>query len=410
MVKKKPAGRKLLLAVSFVSAVALWLIVSVFLNPESTRTISRIPINVDSYSATLDAMGLSVVGTGAETVKVEVSGNRLDLSSLTADDFTVTPRFSGVDKAGIYTLDLSVVVNSGDGNIEVVSVSPRTVSITVARIDVVTLPLTYKVTGDVPDGYFLEGVTLADEYVRISGPADVISGISSAAVIIEEAVNGSAVLPVRLFDAQGNEITDENLELSVSRTEVSVRVLKTKVLTLVAQLVGLPGGIPNNAVTLSVAPSTITVAGPEDVINTMDDVFTVASININTVSESEVRETELTLPGGVQTVDGTSSVLVEITVAEDMIVTYVDVTNFELSPYLQGFNVTVETVRLRNVEVVGKAEVVDAITSEDIVATVMYDMSDTPQKGRYTMTVELSSPTLDGFWVVGTYEVNVKVS
>lgn len=405
---KKQADRRILLAVSFAIAIVLWFVVSVFLNPYSTRTMRDVPVNTAPLTATLDSMGLSLVNVSAEAVSVDVSGSRIDLSTLDAEDINVTPKISGISKAGAYTLDLTAVIND-DGNIEVTAITPKSITVTVARMDTVKLPLKYNVTGAVPEGYFLDSVTIADEFITVGGPADVVSRIETAEVTIADVTNGIRDIPVRLLDKQGNEITDDTLTKSVTATRTEMVLLKTKTLTLNAIIKDMPRLARSSIVTLSVTPETVTVAGPEEVIDGMNDTLTVLELSMYEIYESTVKEINLSLPEGVRTVDGTETVSVEITVADEITVNYIDVRNFVLSEYLQGFDVTVETLRIRNVKIAGTADAVDAVTSEDLIATVIYDETQIPQKGRYTMDVVITSVSPAGFWVVGEYVVNVKV-
>lgn len=405
---KKQTDRRILLAVSFIVAIVLWFVVSVFLNPYSTRTMRDVSVNTAPLTATLDSMGLSLVSVSAEAVSVDVSGSRIDLSTLDAEDINVTPKISGISKAGAYTLDLTAVIND-DGNIEVTAITPKSITVTVARMDTVKLPLKYNVTGAVPEGYFLDSVTIADEFITVGGPADVVSRIETAEVTIADVTNGIRDIPVRLLDKQGNEITDDTLTKSVTATRTEMVLLKTKTLTLNAIIKDMPRLARSSIVTLSVTPETVTVAGPEEVIDGMNDTLTVLELSMYEIYESTVKEINLSLPEGVRTVDGTETVSVEITVADEITVNYIDVRNFVLSEYLQGFDVTVETLRIRNVKIAGTADAVDAVTSEDLIATVIYDETQIPQKGRYTMDVVITSVSPAGFWVVGEYVVNVKV-
>lgn len=408
MGRKRQTDTRVLFVISLVVAAVLWFVVSVFLNPHSNRTIRSIPINTAPLTATLDSMGLSLVSVSTESVSVDVSGSRIDLSTLTADDFNVTPKISGISKAGAYTLDLTAVI-ADDGVIDVTAISPKSITVTVARIDTVRLPLKYNVTGAVPDGYFLDSVTIEDEFITVSGPSDVVSRIETAEVTIAEVENGTRDIPVRLLDKQGNEITDTTLTKSITATKTDMVLLKTKSLTLNAIVKDMPRLTRSNIITLSVSPESVTVAGPEAVIDGMDDVLTVLELTMSEIYESTEKEVELKLPEGVRTVDGTETVTVTVTVADEITVNYIDVRNFVLSDYLQEFDVTVETIRIRNVKIAGTADAVDAVTSDDLVATVVYDETQIPQKGRYTMDVVITSENAANFWVVGEYEVSVKV-
>ena len=407
--RKKALSKRMLLIISFIAAIALWFIVSVILNPIGTRGISNIPISLSNGTATLDSLGMSVVNSSVNSVSVEVSGSRLAITGLTADDFTVTPVYSGISGAGVYTLNLAVMLKDANAGIEIISFSPHTINLTVARIDTQTFPLVYKVNGDVPEGYYLESVSLSEKSVTVSGPSDVVSRIASAQVDIDELTNGISTLPVRLLDEASLEVSDENLTYDITSATVNTVLLKTKTIDLTAALTDVPSGVYSSAVTLSVEPSQVTIAGHDDIIDSIADEFTVASISLSEVTSDDVREFELSLPGEIKTIDGTTAVDVTVDVADNIIVSYIDIRDFTLSDYLQGYNVTVSTTRLRNVQLVGPADVLDEITAGDIVATVVYDETQTPQKGLYAMEVVISSPTVEGFWVAGRYEVNVKV-
>ncbi len=409
--KKKQADKKFMLIVSFAMAVILWFIVCVFLNPTSTRTITGIPVSMSAGTKMLEALGLDMVaGEGTDPITVDVSGNRINVSALTAADFTVTPKFNAVNKAGTYTLELTVALNNTDGNVEITAFSPKTVNITVARTETVTLPINYKV-GTVPEGYFLSSVTLQNEAVTVTGPDSLVSKVKKAEVSVTNPQNGTVSLPVVLLDAEGKEITDPSLMLSLTATDVAVSLLKTKELTLQAGLTSLTPGLPAGAVNLSVSPSTITVAGPDEAIDRLGDTYKVADIALSSVGKDEVREVPLTLPGSIGTVDGVTAVEIAVDVADNIIHSYVDLTDFALGDSLSGYDVTVTTVRLRNVQIAGTADVVDNITPADLTATVTYNSAQPLQSGRYyPMTVVITSSTQSGFWVVGEYEVNVKVN
>lgn len=409
--EKKKADKKVMLIVSFAMAAILWFIVCVFLNPDSTRTISGVPISMAAGAKTLEALGLDMVDDmSVSNVTVDVSGSRINVSALTATDFTVTPKFNAVSKAGTYTLELTVTLNNPDGNVEITSFSPKTVDITVARTDTVSLPITYTVDA-VPEGYFLSSVTLADESLTITGPDSMVLLVKSAVVQVDSPANGTTSLPVLLLDAMGNEVVNTALTPSLTATDVTVSLLKTKELTLEATLTDLPAGVPVGIVNLSVSPATVTVAGPEEVIDTLSDTYSVADISLSSIGASETREFDLPLPGGVRTVDGVTAVDVQIDLSGSIIQSYLDITDFVLSDALLSYDVTVTTVRLRNVQIAGTADVVDAITAEDLIATVTYDGSQPLQSGiYYPMNVRITSDTISGFWVVGEYEVNVKVN
>lgn len=247
--------------------------------------------------------------------------------------------------------------------------------------------------------------------MTVTGPEQAVAKVASASVSVDSPVTGVTSLPIRLLDAQGNEVVDSSLTLSTTEVDVTVSLLKTKELTLEAGLTDLPPGVTAGVATVTLSPATVTVAGPEAVIDSLSDRYSLASIPLSSVGGDEVRTFELTLPTGVSTVDGVTSVDVSLDLADNILFSYLDITDFVLSDRLKEYDVTVTTVRLRNLQIAGTADVIDAITPGDLVATVVYNGSQPLQSGiYYPMSVAITSETVSGFWVVGEYEVNVKVN
>ena len=418
---KKKTDKRVLLIVSVLAALVLWFVVNVFINPEGDRVISNIPVSLAGGTRTLELLGLDIVSNeNLATVTVEVSGSRIAISSLTADDFLVTPRFSSVTAPGEYSLELAVTLNDRANDVQIVSFSPRTVGITVARTETVELPLSCVVKSEIPDGYYLSSLIAADESVTVTGPDDVIKRIASASVDVTPTSSGTlSDLPIRLLDASGGEIGTENLKLSVTKTDVTVSLLKSKELTLSPTLAGYPAGMTENMVTLSVPEENrvITVAGPDDAIDALPASYPL-SVDISTVAGNETRVLPLALPSGVISIDGVQEIPLSIRVSSDIFFQDVAVSRFELSPALVNSDaeVTVVTKSLK-VRIAGSEDVIAAVNEKNLMATVLYESDQPLQKGQQSLKTLVrfrpaaeGDPSYDGqFWVIYGDDVIVKV-
>ena len=81
--------RKLVtMLVSLLGAILLWLYVVSTVAPEVTTRVSAIPINLDG-SIVLEERNLIITGCSAETLSLELSTSRVNLSKLNADSIRV---------------------------------------------------------------------------------------------------------------------------------------------------------------------------------------------------------------------------------------------------------------------------------------------------------------------------------
>jgi len=417
----KKITRKWLFVISAVGAVVLWFVVNIFINPIGSRVLSGIPVSLGTGERTLDLLGLDLENKDdLGTVSVEISGSRLAISSLTADDFTVTPRLSNVTADGTYLVELLVTLDNQKNDIELVSYSPRSLSLTFVRTVTKQLSLTCTVAGDVPDGYYLSSIVPADENMTVTGPAELVAQVVSASVNVSPTASGTlSALPVHLYDSDGKEIKSDNLKLSVSATDVTVSLLKTKVLTVSTSLSGYPENMAEGMVTLTVPEEyrTFTVAGDEAAIDALATVYNL-SVDIDSVIHNETRTVPLSLPSGVASIDGVAEIPLSVHISDDIFFQDVAVSRIELSPALIETDATVTvTTKMLKVRIAGSEDVIAAVTEENLVATVLYDFDQPLQKGQYSLDVAVSfyempeKPSYAGyFWVICDSDVIVKVS
>ena len=124
-----PQGRKSLLdnrvgsiLMALACGLAAWLIVTIYIDPQSSITIRDVPINYANSATTYTNQGLDIVERPAVTgVTVKVEGNITNIGKMTSSDIMVYPNYSGVSGAGKVSLRLQArVTNTTDfpGNIE----------------------------------------------------------------------------------------------------------------------------------------------------------------------------------------------------------------------------------------------------------------------------------------------------
>ena len=80
-------NKNLMKLLSLVLAVAIWLVIVIYVSPISRKTVHDVPVSVSQDdSDVLNSMGLFVVDNETATVDVKIRAERLVLSSVAASD------------------------------------------------------------------------------------------------------------------------------------------------------------------------------------------------------------------------------------------------------------------------------------------------------------------------------------
>ena len=124
--------RRIRLLLAIVGAIVAWMVVTIVVQPGTTRTINNVPVDFTYDSAAYTSRGLSIVSAPEKYVSLKLSGDGYTIGSLTSSDFVVYPDWSGVRDSGEKTLHLqvrgvntllngvSVSIEGGDNSVDVV--------------------------------------------------------------------------------------------------------------------------------------------------------------------------------------------------------------------------------------------------------------------------------------------------
>ena len=74
---------------SILLAVALWMVVTMVINPNQSTTIYNVPVDFTYNSTSYTSKGLDIVNNPQKNVSLKLEGNGDDLSGLKAEDFVV---------------------------------------------------------------------------------------------------------------------------------------------------------------------------------------------------------------------------------------------------------------------------------------------------------------------------------
>jgi YbbR domain-containing protein len=186
--------------VAVILSMALWVGISFAGNPMEQRIVL---VPIEYINLPQDHM----IASQEDTVNVRIEGRTEDLEFIYAEDIVGTVDLSD-STIGISTLDVTVIVPD---TVALVEVKPTKVDISIAEIMSVQLPVVASVTGYPREGYNTLSAVLTPTEVLVEGPQEWLDVIDRVLVniILNYETSYNKMLPIRVLDEQGNEITDK---------------------------------------------------------------------------------------------------------------------------------------------------------------------------------------------------------
>ena len=262
---KKNLAKKI---AAVIIGVVLWFSLINITNPITTKTFSKIPIEVTNAADLADINKTYSIEEG-QTVDLVLKGHRSVLEKLSFNDIKAS-----VDVSKLSSVNTSEIKISIPDDIDVVSKSKSTVSVEIDNIAHAEWPVEVEQTGTVKNGYWVSGITLDNETLLISGPEMLLNKIEQVkvSVNISNKDDGAVtkVSPV-LYDKNGDVMDTSKMTFNSDSINAKIHLYKTKVIGLNINVKNEPGtqGIINK---IEFSPEQISVAAPDTVLNQLTDI------------------------------------------------------------------------------------------------------------------------------------------
>lgn len=398
-----------ILAVIF--SVLLWLISVNVNDPVDTEVYRNIPVELENTNLLTDEGMTYEVLDDTDRVTVTVRANRSVLENIRSSDVTATADLAELSFTNTVPIRLSVSRSLGNqievtGNIDMVKldVEERLERQLVIEIDQVGTPA---------DGYIVNSVLTTDgNALRISGPESLVSQVDRA--VVEANVDGltesiNITEPIRLYDADGNEITSSRITKSVSTSNVSISILQTKEILVTASASGEPAEGYEATGEITCAPDRITVAGRSSVLANLDEVvIPPEALDLTGATEDVVELIDIRnyLPDGVSLTDtsedgfnGRVAVTVSVEPLIDM-TRQMDQSQIQIVNVPEGFQVTLDAGEPVSIRLRGLQEELDQVDVSQLAGTIdvaawmeQNGLTELPE-GETEMEVDVSVPNI----------------
>ncbi|MDR0875699.1 MAG: hypothetical protein LBN12_05765 [Clostridiales Family XIII bacterium] len=301
-------NNKVNLLISIVAAIVIWGYVILAVNPQSTQTITSIPVELTNLEALYDK-GLTIADSSTYTVDVEVAGARSDVTKLTTADFRATADMTGYPKG-----ENNVVVKVfTTADVEILHIRPETIPVTVVDRITVTKPVRLVFADEFAKNEEPGFITIAPAEMEVSGTAATVDSVAYIRVEMPEGMLSEESLTIQL-DAVPINRDDEivySASLSQDQVEVTATLCSTKTIPL---RIDITGETPETVeVTYKYVPSTITIRGIKDAIKDITELRGRA-VNLRQIVDTTEIPVDPYLPSGVEMADDSEGLAVKIEV------------------------------------------------------------------------------------------------
>lgn len=414
---KKISFRKLLynrrftIPLSIIAAFIFWLVITINQKPDMDRTFSKLNVTINLENTLAATNEMSIIGDiSKQEFTVVVRGPSYLVSSLTASDMNLYASAATVDEPGEYELEVSASTGGISSDYQIISITPSTVNVTFDYIETKEFSIVPTAVGAVAEvGLIAENSVVSgteSDTITVKGPRSVINKIETVTAVAEvnKTLSASDTFDAKivLYDAKGNEISQENLIFSTSNVKVTVPISKKKVVPVKVEYSNLPSGFNTASLTASVDYASVTVIGTPATVEKITSV-SLSPIDITAVStDSSSFDVAAKLPEGVKLLDSIDhfTVTVDTSKYTEKIITVSSVkyTNLESGLKTQGSS------SIKNVKICGPKEVIDKLDISKIYAEI--NLTD-KKTGEHTVTAVIKFEGYNNIWAVGTYSTTV---
>ena len=415
------SNTKFLIVFSIVVAFVFWIVVALRYAPIVENTIKDVPVQIELENSVPDKMGLQIFGKKDYMVDVTVSGSRYIVGGdlLSADDFEVTAQTAYVSSAGNYMLQLKVTAKNPDSNFDIVSLSSDYIDVYFDKPEEKDIMVTPRIITDLSSLTDKEYLFNEDEIiynvdkVHISGAKSEIDRINGGFIDIKideklkESVTAEA--EISLDNGIEEEVRYVNINGSEKMTvPVTLPVYKIQTLPASVTFKNAPSDYVNNPLEYTCTPASVKVAVLQN--GSDSESLSVGSIDFSqitpTANEFRFKADDIE---NVKILDGTKEFIVKLNTAGLTAVTVdADSSNIVFSNKAEGTEAIADTSKTGKITIVGKAEELAKITSEDIVGNVDTDLTKL-SKSSSEIPVSFTLKKGNSCWIAGEYFTGVNI-
>lgn len=287
---------------SVVAAILIWFYVVYQENPTIDKWVSNIPVAQRNLSQDFVNGKLVILSVSTDDADVKIGGRRRMVASINAASGEAYMDMSKITDAGEY--DIPINVNFAIDGLDVVQIKPNRCKVIVDRVVTEERSIAVNTTGAVQGGHNLDSITINPTVIKLTGPQTEIGKISACSITVDlenKADDIKGLYKIKLYDTNGEEITNAPIAKNVEYTDVLGTISTTKNVPVRAAVNG-ETNFNGNVVSAVCDPSMVTIRGKASDLADIDELLT-ESIDVSGVYADNEVEREIILPDEIEFVN-----------------------------------------------------------------------------------------------------------
>lgn len=258
--------------VSFLFAVVLWVIVTNINDPSTPWRVSDVPVTIRNMELITERGQICEVLDGTDRIdSVVIYAPRSIIDSLSESNVVAIADVK--DLTSLDTIPIKLSTNKYNDKLDSIKGSIDTVKLNIENKQIRSFPIKASVTGEVGEGFMVGDVSTEQNLLRVSGPESVVSRITKAQAEVPVSGFTSNIgtdADIRLYDADGVEVSSPNLERSMTKVRVNVEILEKKTVSINFMTSGLPADGYRVTGEIESTRNSVVIAGKSKVVQSVN--------------------------------------------------------------------------------------------------------------------------------------------
>lgn len=229
--KQKILNNFSLKILSIICAIILWAVIVNIYDPSTSVTVTGVTVVLENTDS-LTGKDYTYEVVDGSKISVYISGPRSIVSDIKASDIIATADLSTVTAFSDYA-DINVKLSKEGVSASSIEITPKTTAIKLNienRISK-TVNVEVETVGAPAKGYVVGDTKISPTTVKITGAASAIENVKSVKAIYD--VSGvsmdiSDIASLALYDASGNAISNNKIELGKNEVDFKATILPSK--------------------------------------------------------------------------------------------------------------------------------------------------------------------------------------
>ncbi len=297
---------------SLILAILFWIFVMDHVDPEITRVIENVPVQLINTQE-LDQSSLKIMNQTDYFVDVEVTGRRNNVLGLNSKSISLWADMRSV-RGGVNNVFINSSINSESVSIK--SILPKEIVLTVDRVVSIPKPVQIVFSDTFQEDLYQSSMTITPLEIKVTGPESIVNSVSYlGGTISVNTLTADYTREVSLVPYSYDGEIVNGVKLDINYATLSLVLGKTVMAQVETKVEGevAPG---YKLVSVKVTPEVLSISGEISKMENLKSILAETVTLEGNETQSFIVEKEVQLPEGVTIVGSNQRVQIELIIEE----------------------------------------------------------------------------------------------